>query len=263
MTRFVHLSDLHLSLQTNFERMAGLLGHIAGAIPNLRQRPDFVVVSGDLIDRGDAESYKALRPLIEAFPVPVVLALGNHDRREAFHLVFGQAGSDAPYDHDTVLAGVHVITLDTLVPRHVAGALDEAQLGWLETALARHPDLPKLIVAHHPPRISETDLPWTCLDAESTARLATLLEGQKVIAILSGHIHMNRMTLWRGVPLVTSSGLQSTIDVLHESGLRILDGASFGLCRVEGDDLTVHFVPLLPEGREIAMVDVARLSAFT
>lgn len=263
MARFVHLSDLHLSVATNHERMAGLLGHIAGAIPNLRQRPDFVVISGDLTDFGDAESYAALRPLIEAFPVPVVLALGNHDRREAFHAVFGQAGSDAPYDHDVVLAGVHVITLDTLVPGGVAGALDGAQLGWLETALSRHADLPKLIIAHHPPRISETDLPWTCLDADSTERLAALLEGQKVIAILSGHIHMNRMSLWRGVPLVASSGLQSTIDVLHEEGLRILDGASFALCRAEGGDFTVHFVPMLPEGREIAMVDIARLSAFS
>jgi len=261
MTRFVHLSDLHLTVGTNHERLAALLGQIAGALPNLRQRPDFVVISGDLTDRGDAESYEALRPLIEAFPVPVVLALGNHDRRAAFHAVFGQAGSDAPHDHDTVLAGVHVITLDTLVPGHVAGALDEAQLDWLQAALARHPGLPKLIVAHHPPRISAADLPWTCLDASSTARLAALLEGHRVIAILSGHIHMNRMSLWRGVPLVTSSGLQSTIDVLHEAGLRILDGASFGLCRFEDGDFTVHFVPMLPEAREIALVDIERLSA--
>lgn len=263
MARFVHLSDLHLSVETNHERIAGLLGHIARAIPNMRQRPDFVVVSGDLTDFGDVASYKALRPLIKAMPVPVVLALGNHDRRAAFHDVFGQAGSDAPYDHDTVLAGVHVITLDTLVPGGVAGALDAAQLGWLETALARHPDLPKLVIAHHPPQISETDLPWTCLDPESTARLAALIEGHQVVAILSGHIHMNRMSLWRGVPLVASSGLQSTIDVLHEEGLRILDGASFGLCRTEEGDFTVHFVPMLPEGREIAMVDVERLSAFS
>lgn len=263
MPRFVHLSDLHLSVDTNQERMAGLLGHVARAIPNMRQRPDFVVVSGDLTDFGDAASYKALRPLIKAFPVPVVLALGNHDRRAPFHDVFGQAGSDAPYDHDTVLAGVHVITLDTLEPGHVAGSLDAAQLGWLETALACHPDLPKLIIAHHPPQIFEADLPWTCLDAESTARLAALIDGHKIIAILSGHIHMNRMSLWHGVPLVASSGLQSTIDVLHEGGLRILDGASFALCRAEDGDFTVHFVPMLPEAREIAMVDIARLSAAT
>lgn len=260
MAHFVHLSDLHMTVGTNHERIAGLLGHIARSIPHMRQRPDFVVVSGDLTDRGDAESYAALRPLIEAFPVPVVLSLGNHDRREAFHAVFGQAGSDAPYDHDTVLAGVHVISLDTLVPGHVAGSLDEAQLGWLQTALTRHPGLPKLIIAHHPPKTSEADRSWTCLDADSTARLAALLEGHQVIAILSGHIHMNRMSLWRGMSLVASSGLQSTIDVLHEEGLRILDGASFALCRAEGGDFTVHFVPMLPEGREIAMVDIARLS---
>lgn len=262
MTRFLHLTDLHLSVGRNDERLAGLLDRIAGAIPNMRHQPDFVVISGDLTDHGDPASYAALRPLVTAFPVPVVLALGNHDRRAGFHAVFGQGESDAPHDHDSVLGGAHVIVLDTSVPGRVAGALDETQLAWLEGALARHPALPKLVVAHHPPLTAETDLPWTCLDPASSAQLAALLDGQRVIAILSGHIHMNRMSLWQGVPVVASSGLHSTIDVLHEEGLRILDGASFAMGRVEGANLSVHFVPLLPEGVEVGMIDAARLRAF-
>lgn len=261
MTRFIHLSDLHLTVGNNDERLAALLGDITRSIPHMRQRPDFVVISGDLTDHGDLESYMALRPLIEAFPVPVVLALGNHDRRAAFHTVFGTDASDAAHDHDVVLSDVHVITLDTSVPGRVAGALEEAQINWLEAALSRHPALPKLIVAHHPPRVSDTDLPWTCLDAETSARLATLLAGKKIIAILSGHIHMNRVSLWHGVPLVASSGLQSTIDVMHENGLRILDGASFALCRADEGDFTVHVVPMLPESLELAQLDTARLDA--
>ncbi|MCC6007384.1 MAG: metallophosphoesterase [Rhodobacteraceae bacterium] len=262
MTRFLHLTDIHLSAGTNHEAKAALLGRIAGAIPTLRHAPDFVVMSGDLVDRGDRESYAALRPLIEAFPVPVVLALGNHDRRASFHDVFGRAGSESSHDHDIVLGGVHVVTLDTSVPGRVAGALDEAQVEWLADAMARHPDLPKLIVAHHPPKTDENALPWTCLDDGSTARLASLIEVHPVLGILSGHIHMNRMSLWRGVPLVVSAGLHSTIDVLHEDGLRIVEGAGFGLCRVEEGNLSVHFVPLLPEGREVGMIDAARLRAF-
>jgi len=262
MTRFLHLTDLHLSVPTNLAHKSALLDRITTAIPHLRFPPDFVVISGDLSDRGDVESYTALQPLLAAFPVPVVLALGNHDKRGNFHTVFGQPGSDATYDHDMVLAGMHVITLDTLVPAHVGGALDAAQLDWLGAALARHPALPKLIIAHHPPLSDPNALPWTCLDAGSTARFAELIEGHQVVAILSGHIHMNRVSLWRGVPLVVSAGLHSVIDPLHDAGLRIVEGASFGMCQLAAGDLSVNFVPLLPEGRELGVIDVARLRAF-
>lgn len=262
MTHFLHLTDLHLSVGNNHEAKADLLSRIAGAVPGLRVPPDFVVISGDLTDRGDAESYAALRPMIDAFPVPVVLALGNHDKRAGFHGAFGTAGSDAPHHHDSVLAGLHVITLDTSVPGRVAGALDAGQIDWLSGAMARHPELPKLIVAHHPPMTELGTLPWTCLDADSTAALAASIAGQQVVAILSGHIHMNRFSLWRGVPLVVSSGLHSTIDPLYDAGLRIREGASFAMLRLIEGDLSAHFVPVLPEGREIGLIDIARLKAF-
>ncbi|MCC6000985.1 MAG: metallophosphoesterase [Pararhodobacter sp.] len=262
MTHFLHLTDLHLSVGTNLPAKAALLDRIAGAIPGMRFAPDFVVFSGDLTDRGDAESYAALRPIIDAFPVPVVLALGNHDRRAGFHGVFGAGGSDASHDHETVLAGVHVITLDTAVPGRVAGALTQGQVAWLAQALDRHVGLPKLIVAHHPPKTDAQALPWTCLDAESTEHLAVLLAGRQIVAILSGHIHMNRVSLWRGVPLVVSAGLHSVIDPLHDDGLRIREGASFGICRFAAGDLSVNFVPMMPEGRELGLIDAARLRAF-
>lgn len=262
MTRFLHLTDIHLSVTTNHESKAALLERISGAIPAMRHRPDFVVMSGDLTDTGDAESYAALHRLVAGFPVPVVLALGNHDRRAPFHEVFGGSAHDRAHDHDAVHGGVHVITLDTSVPGRVAGALDPGQIDWLAEALARHPGLPKLVVAHHPPRTDAAALPWTCLDADSTERLAALLSDRNIIAVLSGHIHMNRMSVWQGVPLVVSAGLHSTIDVLHDDGLRIVEGAGFGLCRLDEGALSVHFVPLLPEGRQIGLIDAARLRAF-
>ncbi len=262
MTHFLHLTDLHLSVGANHQAKADLLARIADAIPGLRIPPDFVVISGDLADRGDPDSYAALRPMVDAFPVPVVLALGNHDRRAGFHATFSATAHDGPHDHDTVLAGLHVITLDTAVPGRVSGALDAGQIDWLKGAMARHAELPKLIVAHHPPMTEPGALPWTCLDAASSDALAEALAGHRVTGILSGHIHMNRFSLWRGVPLVVSSGLHSTIDPLYDAGLRIREGASFAMVRLIGTDLSVHFVPVLPEGRELGLIDIARLKAF-
>lgn len=263
MTYFLHLTDLHLTVGTNENAKADLLARIAAAIRGLRIPPDFAVISGDLTDMGDAASYAALHPMIAAFPVPVVLALGNHDSRAEFHGVFGTPGNDAAHDHDTVLSGLHVIALDTSVPGRVAGALDPGQIAWARRAMARHPDLPKLIVAHHPPMTDAAALPWTCLDPASTEALAELLTGRQVVAILSGHIHMNRFSTWRGVPLIVSSGLHSSIDPLYDAGLRIREGAGFAMVRRIGADLSVHFVPVLPEGRELGLIDMARLRAIT
>lgn len=256
MSRFLHLSDLHLSV-ANAPRKAELLARIAEAIGRMPVRPEFAILSGDLTDRGDVESYQLLKSMLKDFPLPVHLALGNHDTRRGFHSVFG--GADGAYHHGRRLGELHLITLDTSVPARVHGALDAAQLDWFAVELDRHPDCAKLIVLHHPPRLDPAALPWSTLDGASTRALGAVLNGRRIAALLSGHVHMNRMTLWQGAPLVVSQGLHSTIDPLHPDGLRILEGAGFNLCRWVDGGLSVTYVPLEPEGRQIGLIDAARL----
>lgn len=273
MTAFLHLTDLHFSANVpGAADKRTVMARLAADCAAMRVKPEFVILSGDLTDTGDAASYDALRPLIAEFPVPVLLALGNHDRRAAFHAAFDTGGGDTPYCHAAVVAGVHILTLDTLVPARVAGALDAGQLDWLAGELDRHAGLPKLIVAHHPPRLDPMALPWTCLDAGSTEKLGAVIAGRGVAGILSGHIHMNRVSLWQGVPVVTNIGLHSTIDLMHHDGLRLVEGTGFGLCRLGaggsggggsgGGGLSVAFAQITPMGREIGLIDAARLRAF-
>ena len=268
MTRFIHLTDIHISAPD-----AGAPAHKADNPEILRRmveiinampiQPAFVVASGDLTDLGDAPSYELFRDLTAPLNAPLLMALGNHDKRGAFHSVLGNAGSDAPYFHDIVHGGLHIITLDSSVPGHVAGAISDAQFAYLDHALARHSDLPKLMVMHHPPRIDPNGLPWGSLDMASTERLATALAGRNIIGILSGHIHINRVMHWHGIPIYVSGGLDSSVDLLETSDLRLVEGTSFGLCDWRPSGLSVSFVPLTPEPREIGVVDRARLEAFT
>ena len=258
MTRFLHLTDLHLS-PANADRKAALMARIADAVRWMPFAPDFAVLSGDLTDHGDAESYRALQDMLADFPLPMHLALGNHDSRRGFHAVFGRG--EGAYHHAALAGDLHLITLDTSVPGRVHGTLDAAQLDWLGAELDRHPDRAKLIVLHHPPRLDPAALPWSTLDAAATAALGERLRGRRIAGLLSGHVHMNRMALWQGAPLVVSSGLHSTIDPLHEDGLRILEGAGFNLCRWAGDGLSVTYFPLEPKGRQIGIIDSRRLEA--
>lgn len=256
MTLFLHLSDLHLSL-ANAPRKAELMARIGTAMSRMPVMPEFAVLSGDLTEHGDAESYRLLREMLAAFPLPVHLALGNHDGRRGFHAVFGTG--DGAYHHAALAGGLHLITLDTMLPGRVHGALDPGQLAWLAAELDRHPERAKLIVLHHPPRLDPMASPWSTLDAASTAALGAALAGRRVAGLLAGHVHMNRMALWQGVPLVVSSGLHSTIDPLHEGGLRILEGAGFNLCRWSANGLAVTCVPLEPEGRQLGLIELSRL----
>ncbi|MDF3412923.1 phosphodiesterase [Sulfitobacter sp. M57] len=268
MTSFVHLTDLHIShpdaddpKDRGTSRAA--LARVVGIINAMDPQPAFVVASGDLTNMGDEPSYSLVQELLAPLKVPLVMALGNHDLRAGFRAVFGGEGGDAPYFHDTVQGGLHVITLDTKVPERVAGAICEAQFGFLNDALQRHGDLPKLIVMHHPPRVDDSGLPWGTIDLASTTRLAEALKGHQIAGILSGHIHINQIHHWHGIPICINSGLDYTIDLLERRDLRLLEGTTMAICTHRASGLSVSFVPLSPEQEDLGIIDRARLLAFT
>mgnify|MGYP003668068880 FL=1 len=268
MTRFIHLTDLHISHPD-----AGDLGDKSGAVQTLRRvvgilnamerQPEFVVASGDLTNTGHPLSYELLHEILAPLKAPLVLALGNHDKRAEFHASIGNPASTDPHCHDTLLGGLHVITLDTSIAGHVAGTICAAQFDFLEQALNRHTETPKLIVMHHPPRIDPDGLPWGSIDMDSTDQLAKVLHGHNIAGILSGHIHINRVSNWNGIPLVVSNGQDSTVDLLETKDLRLVEGTGLALCDWRPSGLTVSFVPLSPAPRELGLIDRARLLAFT
>ena len=112
------------------------------------------------------------KQILDELPVPRIIALGNHDRRAGYHTVFGDGPSDRPLSYQQMMGGVQVIVLDSLVPMQVGGSLDQDQIDFLEDALQQAPDVPKLIVVHHPPQVDPSSLPWTTLDPGSTERFS-------------------------------------------------------------------------------------------
>ncbi|MFD2741550.1 metallophosphoesterase family protein [Sulfitobacter aestuarii] len=260
MTRFIHLTDLHISHPDAGDDTlhSDTPGNLQGAVALINAMPvppEFVVVSGDLTNRGDGPSYALLRRLLAPLRPPLLLALGNHDDRAVFHRVFRETRGEAPYCHDSLQGGLHVIVLDTLVPRKISGALCAGQFDFLSAALARHEAAPKLLVLHHPPKIDPLGPEWACLDGASTERLAGLLRGRRVAGILSGHIHIDRVSHWHNIPLVISRGLHSTIDMLEPKDLRIVEGTGMAICDWRDSGLSVSFLPLSPAARELVVVD--------
>lgn len=266
---FVHLTDLHFGepddphLHSDTE---ATMDQILSNIAKIEPRPDFAIASGDLTNAGDAQSYRKLARALDGIGMPVVYAIGNHDTRAGFREgMLGEApGSDAPYDHDQVLAGIHVITLDSTVPGAIGGAIEPAQFDWLETRLADHADLPKLLVIHHPPMLGETQDPdfWRGIRFEDSLRLAEILKGRDDIkGILSGHIHHDRFSVWHGIPVIVGLGQHAATDILVTDRLRMVQGAGFGIGRLRPSGLTMALVPLPSDRAELNSYPLSMLRA--
>jgi 3',5'-cyclic-AMP phosphodiesterase len=270
MTRaptFIHLTDLHAHCDRDvdgIDTMANLDAALA-MIAAIDPAPDFVIVSGDLTDKGDASSYRSVRARLETLDMPVLCALGNHDSRPGFHegMLDRGTGLDAPYIYDRVFDGIHMIVLDTSVPGKVSGALGDDQFAFLDAATLRHPELPKVLVMHHGPRIvTESPFAWESLNEAETERLRRTLAGRPVAGILTGHIHHDGVSLWHGVPVVVGNGLHDFIDPTYRKGLKIHTGASFGHCTLRETGLCVSFVPLPSDRRHLITLDADTVRGF-
>lgn len=264
---FIHLTDLHAHCEREvdgIDTMANLDTALA-MIAAIDPAPDFVIVSGDLTDKGDASSYRAVRERLDALAMPVLCALGNHDSRPGFYegMLDRTRDAEASYFHERLLDGVHVVVLDTSVPGKVSGALGADQFAFLDAALLRHPALPKVVVMHHGPRIvTDSPFAWESLNEAETERLRRTLAGRPVAGILTGHIHHDGVANWHGVPVVVGNGLHDFIDPTYRKGLKIHTGASFGHCTLRESGLSVAFVPLPSDRRHLVTIDAATVRGF-
>lgn len=259
---FVHLTDLHVGDPNVpddhlYSDTNATLATILEDIKKLQPQPKFIIASGDLTNRGDESSYEALKAIFaEAdLNIPVLYALGNHDKRDGFYpAMLGQSDHDnQPYDYAEVIDGIHVIVLDSSVPNKVGGSFEDGQLEWLTSELVNHADLPKLLVMHHAPMLdADPSMEWEGFRIEDTEALRQAVAGKNVIGILSGHIHYDRVSNWYGIPVVVGIGQHAATDVLwlHE-GLRMLEGASFAIGTVRPSGLTITFAPQPATRREL------------
>lgn len=154
-----HISDLHIrppgQPAHRVSDTYALSARALQAVAALDPRPDLLLISGDLADRGLPEEYAHLRALLAGLGLPVLMLPGNHDVRAA--MIAGlDLGPHARTGDGFVqfladLGGLRLIGLDTLVSGQSAGALCETRLAFLEEALATAGHRPVVIAMHHPP----------------------------------------------------------------------------------------------------------------
>jgi 3',5'-cyclic AMP phosphodiesterase CpdA len=127
--------------------------------------------------------------------------MGNHDERAAYSRELFGVESDEPQDRVHDVAGLRVVSLDTSVPGWHHGELGDAQLGWLREVLATPAEHGTVLALHHPPIPSPMCPVAEVIELQETDRLADVLRGSDVRAILGGHYHFTSHATFAGIPV--------------------------------------------------------------
>lgn len=260
----LHLSDTHLRAGDSriWDAVSGA-EHLARALSVIEASgvaPDAIVVTGDLVDLGERAAYADLRAMIEPFAArldaAVVWVMGNHDDRAAFRAeLWDDHSADLrPIDRVDEFDGLRIVTLDTSVPGHHHGELSDAQLVWLTEVLATPAPLGTILAMHHPPVPSVLALAAT-VELHDQRRLAGVVRGTDVRAIIAGHLHYSTFATFAGIPVSVASSTCYAQDLtVPVGGTRPQDGAqSYNLVHVF-DDTVVH---------SVVSVDVPRVMEYT
>lgn len=191
------LSDLHVRpegmLYQDLVDSNALLAAAVARLNTLDPRPDLVLLSGDLVEKGTRPEYAVARRLLDALEIPALMVPGNHDDPELFRETF----VDHSYLPDTgamsYVAGdrgaVRVVALDVTVPGRHHGEVTEEAAAWLDAVLGEEQARPTVVMMHQPP--FRTGVPhldtYLCREGQRLAEVVT--RHPQVERILCGHVH--------------------------------------------------------------------------
>ena len=151
--KFVQLSDIHFlenGQNTTFKMTGASSQLLDDAIEqiNEEQEIDFVMLTGDIIDKPFEKELRAFLPHIENLKYPWYFAFGNHDRCVGGYLTTSvymdmvkksnkNYNFNKPYYAFTPKKGYRVIVLDNIITDKVTtqGYLGEEQVLWLKKEL--------------------------------------------------------------------------------------------------------------------------------
>lgn len=193
----VQLTDLHIREpgRLAYRRIdtAPYLQRAVQTIVRLRQRPEAVVITGDLTDFGRAAEYAHLAQLLAPLDMPVYLVPGNHDDPSELRRAFPShtyLGAEGFVQYSVRVGGLRLVTLDTTEFGKPYGGLCEERLAWLERTLDAHRDEPVVIAMHHPPfqtLIGHMDVQSLLQGAEAMERIVA--RHPNVERVICGHVH--------------------------------------------------------------------------
>jgi 3',5'-cyclic AMP phosphodiesterase CpdA len=191
MSLVIQISDTHFGTEQPavLQALTQLIG---------KQRPDIVVLSGDITQRARRSQFNAARAFVQSLaPAPVIAIPGNHDIplfNLAARLIAPYAGYRAAFgdelEPEFESAGLLLLTVNTTRHyRHTGGAVSAQQAERIarRLAAARAEQL-RLVVTHQPVCVIRPEHEKQLLHGHSAATRLWAQAGADLI--LGGHLHL-------------------------------------------------------------------------
>lgn len=250
------LTDIHIGFdpearpeELNRTRFRAALARVFET-PNA---PDLVVLSGDLTDHGDADSFAQISRLLADVPCPILPLVGNHDTREELLRAFPgcpQAGGFVQYVVDR--AGLAIVCLDTFEQGRHGGAFCTDRRDWLRARLDELRGRPVLIFMHHPPVVSGIDWMDPAPEEDWIVNFDAAVAGHEdhILAIHCGHLHRPLAARFRGIPLGVTPSVAPLValdlspidpESADDRDLITTEPPSYALHRWDGRELVTHY----------------------
>jgi len=190
MSVLLHLSDTHFG--TEQPQVVEALVALAA-----QQRPDVVVLSGDITQRASAAQFRAAKTFVDRLGAPVLAIPGNHDIAlfdlwarltrpyAGFARVFGADLEPVHSSPDCLVVGVNT----TRVWRHRHGEVSGVQIARVARLLAAaKPEQLRVVVVHQPLAVADAGESVHLLRGHARAAQVWAQAGADLV--LGGHIHL-------------------------------------------------------------------------
>lgn len=204
------LSDVHVrprgklykNVTDSNQMLIAAIAHLHG----LDRRPDLVLLTGDLVDEGQADEYAMAFEILASLQIPFFVMPGNHDSRQQFRQAFES------HNYLPAFGALHfciddypvrIVALDSCVPNKHHGHIDDEGLRWLEATLQADPLKPTIVALHHPPFISGIPYldDYAYLNPGPLEQIISCYSNIEVV--LCGHVHRTMLRRWAGTVVAT------------------------------------------------------------
>jgi outer membrane protein assembly factor BamB/Icc-related predicted phosphoesterase len=185
--KYAWITDLHIGAPNADSDLLKVVNDI-----NQRTEIEFVVATGDIAEKGRDEELERSKEILDKLEVPYYIIPGNHDTKwsESGLTTFEYLWGDTKFYFDH--KDSRHIGINSGIPwRGGGGHVAPEDLGWLNEVVESTPSTQEIIFYIHHPLNDDTD---------NWFKVTNILRNKKLIAVLVGHGHANKLLDFNGIP---------------------------------------------------------------
>lgn len=187
------ISDTHLfgdkNRKINGANSYSNLKHVLENISKLIEKPELIVLSGDLSQDCTFESYQHVSNLLHKIGIKYYIFPGNHDDVDILNKVFEFNWLKDNVDYGFDFYNWFIYVIDTSVYPETSGSLSKVQLDNLKKKLEENKNKPTIVFMHHHPILVNSQWLDEMILKEYKDFNKIVKSNPQIKAVLFGHIH--------------------------------------------------------------------------